>query len=173
MRRAGAIAAFAALVFLAPAAARAQVQDHDGQPGLRAGIGTGLSYVLDYDTKATDLGRAPFAVNAWASYGLTSAVEIELGGVFSLERPAGERPIAGEVGVRYFYNPLSFFKLYSTLGAVVPVKPRIDLGLHNEDGVQYDINSHIGLFFGLDLSVLFVREFAAGAGVLAGAQGRF
>ena len=158
---------------LGSSTAFAQVQDHDGQFGLRAGIGTGLSYLTSYGNAPSDLYRTPFAVTAFAGYGLKSSVEIELGGIFSVERYGGECPVAVAGGVRYFYNPLSYLKFYSTLDAVVPVKPRADFGLRNEDGLQYDINSYIGLFLGLDLSVIFVRDFLAGAGLAAGVQGRY
>lgn len=169
MRSAGASAALLLLLSL-PSVALAQIQDHDGQPGVRAGIGSGILYVMDYDSKATALDRAPFALASYLTYGLGSALELELGGTLSLE---GTRPLGLAGGVRYFYNPLSFLKLYSTLGALVPLQPRVDLGIHNEDGIQYDVNAHVGVFLGLDLSVLFAREFAAGAGILAGAQGRY
>lgn len=169
MRPAGASAALVLLLSL-PATVVAQIQDHDGQPGVRAGIGSGILYVVDCESKATALDRAPFALTSHLTYGLGSALELELGGTLSLE---GTRPLGLAAGVRYIYTPLSFLKLYSTLGAIVPLTPRVDLGVHNEDGIQYDVNAHLGVFLGLDLSILFAREFAAGAGLLAGVHGRY
>ena len=170
MRLAGAITAILLVALAAPAAALAQIQDHDGQPGVRAGLGSGILYVLDYDSRGTSLDRAPFALTSYLTYGLGEALELELGGILSLE---GTRPLALSGGVRYFFNPLSFLKLYSTLDAVVPLTPRVDAGLRNEDGLQYDVNAHVGVFLGLDLSILFARELAAGAGIIVGAQGRY
>ncbi|MBI5529827.1 MAG: hypothetical protein HY897_26180 [Deltaproteobacteria bacterium] len=159
-------------ILLVPPAADAQVQDHDGQFGLRTGIGTGLQYFVSYGEDKTDLSRAPFAVSAAASYGLTSALEVALGGILALEKPGhlSSRPVAATAGVRYFYNPLSFLKFYSTLDGVLPVTPRADFGLRNEDGIQYDFNEYIGLFCGLDLTVLFVADLTTIAGLNAGFQ---
>jgi len=147
----------------------AQIQDHNRQFGLRIGATTGISYKTCYESGKTDVGRSTASAISKLSYGVTSSIEIEAGAETGFER---DYPVTVTAGIRYFYNPLSFLKFFSTIETLFPVRPFTDFGIRNEDGIQYDFNEHVGIWASAILSLTFVHGFGASAGVAAGLQFR-
>jgi len=156
-------------IILTSGEAFAQIQDHNRQFGLRLGATTGISYKTDYNSGKTTVGRSTASIISKLSFGVTSALEIEAGAETGFER---DFPVTVTTGIRYFYNPLSFLKFYSTVETLFPVRPYADFGIRNEDGIQYDFNAHVGIWASAILSLTFVHGFGASAGAAAGLQFR-
>jgi hypothetical protein len=199
-RGAAPMAVAAALaVMLAAGSARAQSVvevvsfSHKYQFGLHVQGGLGYRGIFPYDeefcgeldddggTKASCLGRTPFAMDVGLSFGVTDRLELLAEARVGLERDIGEvsgddegpRSIAIAPGIKGYIAEIGPGMLFATLQFAVDFTgyeqiDETDFGVRNVNGFQFDLNDNFGFFIFVGEQVAFRRwlsfEVEAGLG---------
>ncbi|MFA6034373.1 MAG: hypothetical protein WC889_15845 [Myxococcota bacterium] len=166
MHRWNAYLAAVCFTLMAAGSAYGQEQDHQGQFAAR--LSAGGAYVQT-QSGGSSAGTPSAIVNLQLSYAPLAWLEIELG---ASSLPNADYLAAIVAGVRWYYNPMSFLKVYTSLDALVPVYPDTGGGVQAEAGVQYDIGSHFAVYAGGVFAWFMTPATVLCGGALAGVQGR-
>lgn len=179
---------------------------HKGQFGLSLRFGLGLRAIATYDNMvycgATDTttttgfapvcsGRAPFALELEASYGITRRIDAIVEMIFGLEQDfrasttsmvSGPHPVKLAPGARFFYSEGARTKLFSTAQLafdftgykdIMGAGRGNDVGVRNLNGLFYELSHDYSVYGYFGETMTFARWFDVEMELGVGVQGRF